>query len=86
MIIGKVGVWLRGNGSSFKLEFIEEENGLFSAVIVKIPITKDSGVVSALITIIRNEKTAALSNGSRMAQNNPSLNPKWGFEKFLMPN
>ena len=55
-----------GKGSSFKFEFIEE-NGLFRAVIVKIPITRDCGVVSARITIIRKEKTAALSNGSRMA-------------------
>ena len=84
-IIGNVGVCDKGKGSSFKFEFIEEENGLFRAVIVKIPITRDCGVVSALITIIRKEKTAALSNGSRMAHNNPSLNPKCGFEKFRMP-
>ena len=70
---GNVGVWLSGNGSWDKLMFIELENELFKACIVKTPITSDSGEVAPLITIIKKEKTAALNRGSRSTHNRPNL-------------
>ena len=67
------GVWLRGNGSSDNLAFIELEIELFKAFIVKTPITSDSGDAFPRITIIRKVNTIALSNGSRTTQKSPSL-------------